>query len=179
MDAITEAYDGDILMIDSALIRARQQPATAKKAGRDHCLGRSRGGLTTKIHAVVDRKGLPLRLGLTAGQAHDAAIARMLLDRLAPRAIVPGDKAYDGHAIRDLIAKHKVRCPASRPSRTASGNPASREHSISDAIRSSFLSKLKHIWRIATRYDQRSDKCLAMVTLASMRLWMPAYQSTA
>ena len=28
-------------------------------------MGRSRGGLTTKIHAVVDGNGLPVRLGLT------------------------------------------------------------------------------------------------------------------
>lgn len=38
-----------------------------KKGNGDHCLGRSRGGLTTKIH-VVDAQGLPIRLGLTAGQ---------------------------------------------------------------------------------------------------------------
>jgi transposase len=34
-------------------------------------MGRSRGGLTSKIHAVVDTNGLPVRLGLTAGEAHD------------------------------------------------------------------------------------------------------------
>jgi transposase len=75
----------------------------AKKGGRDHCLGRSRGGLTTKIHAVVDRQGLPLRLSLTTGQAHDAPAALTLLNRLEPRTIVLGDKAYDGNAIRELI----------------------------------------------------------------------------
>ena len=82
-----------------------------KKGGRDHCLGRSRGGLTTKIHALVDAQGLPIRLGLTAGQAHDAPAALGLLDRLAPLTIVLGDKpvlievegAYDTGAIRDLI----------------------------------------------------------------------------
>src|SRR5690606_35698219 len=40
-----------------------------KKGDRDHCLSRSRGGLTTKIHAVVDAQGLPIRLSLTAGKA--------------------------------------------------------------------------------------------------------------
>ena len=83
MDAITAAYDGDIRMIDSISIRPHQQPRRQKGGGRDHCLARSRGGLTTKIHAVVDRQGLPLRLGLTAGQAHDAPAALTLLDRLA------------------------------------------------------------------------------------------------
>jgi transposase len=68
MDAITAAYDGDIQMIDSTSVRARQQAATAKRGSADHCLGRSRGGLTTKIHAVLDAQALPIRLGLTLGK---------------------------------------------------------------------------------------------------------------
>ena len=65
-----------------------------KKGGADadHCLGRSRGGLTTKIHAVVDAQGLPIRLGLTTGQAHDQ-IADTLLNQLGPHTIVLADKA--------------------------------------------------------------------------------------
>lgn len=60
MDAITAAHDGDIQMIDSTFVHAHQQAATAK-GDRDHSHGRSRGGLTTKIHAVVD--GLAFRSG--------------------------------------------------------------------------------------------------------------------
>jgi transposase len=100
MEAITAAHDGDIQMIDSISVRAHQQAATAKKAGADHCLGRSRGGLTTKIHVVVDAQGLPIRLGLTAGQTHDGQIADTLLDHLGPRTIVLADKAYDTDRIR-------------------------------------------------------------------------------
>ena len=69
MDAISGAYDGDVEMIDNTSIRMHQQAATFRTGGRDHGLGRSRGGLTTKIHAVVNAQGLPIRLGLTAGQA--------------------------------------------------------------------------------------------------------------
>jgi transposase len=75
MYTITAAHDGEIQMIDSTSVRAHQQVATAKKEGADHCLGRSRGGLTTKIHVVVDAQGRPIRLGLTAGQTHDGQIA--------------------------------------------------------------------------------------------------------
>jgi transposase len=42
-----------------------------------------------------------------------------------------------------------------------------------------FFSKLKHFRRIATRYDKLADNFLAMVKLASMRLWLRAYESTA
>jgi transposase len=71
--------------------------------GADHCLGRSRGGLTTKIHVVVDAQGLPVRLGLTAGQAHDGQIADTPPDHLGPRTIALADKAYDADRLRELI----------------------------------------------------------------------------
>jgi len=103
MDAITAAHDGAIQMIDSTSVRAHQQAATAKRGGADHCLGRSRGGLTTKIQVVVDAQGLPIRLGLTTGQTHDGQIVDRLLDHLGARTIVLADKAYDADRIRELI----------------------------------------------------------------------------
>ena len=71
--------------------------------GADHCLGRSRGGLTTKIHVAVDAQGLPVRLGLTAGQAHEGQIADTPPDHLGPRTIALADKAYDADRLRELI----------------------------------------------------------------------------
>jgi transposase len=150
-----------------------------KKGGRDHCLGRSRGGLTTKIHAVVDRQGLPLRLGLTAGQAHDAPAALALLDRLEPRTIVLADKAYDGNAIRDLIeaqgAVPNIPAKSNRKWKPCFSKTLYRERNQVER----FFSKLKHFRRIATRYDKLADNFLAMVKLASIRLWLRAYESTA
>src|SRR4030081_2868055 len=49
-----------------------------KKDDRSRCMGRSRGGLTTKIHALVDAEGLPIALKLTEGQAHEGPAARAL-----------------------------------------------------------------------------------------------------
>ena len=57
-------------------------------------MGRSRGGLTTKIHAVVEARGLPIRLGLTPGQAYDGEAAMELLNALPEAAMVLADKAY-------------------------------------------------------------------------------------
>lgn len=100
---ISAAHDGEIQMIDSTSIRAYQQAATAKRGGADHYLGRFRGRLTTKINVVVDAQGLPIRLGLAAGQTYDGQIADALLDYLGPHTIVLADKAYDAHRIRGLI----------------------------------------------------------------------------
>ena len=67
-------------------------------------MGRSRGGLTTKIHTVVDASGLPLRFALSPGQAHDSTLAGALLDdHLPPDSFVLADKAYDAEWIRVMI----------------------------------------------------------------------------
>ena len=58
-------------------------------------MGRSRGGLTTKIHALTDARGLPLELVLTAGQAGDCPVAAQLLGHLRTDTVVLADKAYD------------------------------------------------------------------------------------
>lgn len=42
-----------------------------------------------------------------------------------------------------------------------------------------FFSNLKHFRRVATRYDKLAANFLAMVQLASMRLWLRAYESMA
>src|SRR5215471_1356838 len=74
--------------VDGAGSSARRR---RKKGGGDRCMGRSRGGLTTKIHAVVDTLGRPIRLMLTAGQVHDSHGAReLLVDLEAGTAVVGG-----------------------------------------------------------------------------------------
>ena len=77
--AVSKAYDGDIQMINSSSIRVHQHAANGKKKTRSRCMGRSRGGLTTKIHALVDAGGLPILLKLTEGQAHDGRSAEDML----------------------------------------------------------------------------------------------------
>ena len=68
-------------------------------------MGRSRGGLTTKIHALVDADGRPVKLILTPGQAGDAPVAASLLEDLAPGATLIADRAYDTNAIREFAAE--------------------------------------------------------------------------
>lgn len=63
-------------------------------------MGRSRGGLTTKIHALVDALGLPIALKLTEGQAHDGRSADDMLDGLGKGCILLADRAYDSDAMR-------------------------------------------------------------------------------
>jgi transposase len=76
----------------------------AKKGPEARAIGRSRGGLTTKIHAVVDALGNPLRFILSPGQASDYTEAEALIRDL-PAEHVLGDKGYDSKALRDTITK--------------------------------------------------------------------------
>lgn len=66
--------------------------------------GRSRGGLTTKLHAMVDANGLPMSLCLCEGQADDGRSAHLLLDSLALGSILIADRAYDTDQLRAAIA---------------------------------------------------------------------------
>jgi transposase len=63
-------------------------------------MGRSRGGLTTKIHALVDACGLPILLKITEGQAHDGRSAADMIDTIGRGDVLLADRAYDCNALR-------------------------------------------------------------------------------
>jgi transposase len=70
--ALADDPDNEYAMIDATIVRAHQHSAGArKKKGVNQAIGRSRDGLTTKIHMIVDALGNPLAFSLTGGQVHD------------------------------------------------------------------------------------------------------------
>ena len=79
---------------------------------------RSRGGLTTKIHALINANGLPVRLKRTKGQAHDGRSAADMLTGLGHGQILMADRAYDSDALRQTIYRagsldqHQADAPA-------------------------------------------------------------------
>ena len=77
METLVAAHDEAVQMIDTSIVRVHQHAACIAR-NKKQSMGRSRGGLTSKIHAVVDTNGLPVRLGLTAGEAHDNRLALKL-----------------------------------------------------------------------------------------------------
>ena len=81
IDALAAAHDPAVQMIDTSIVRVHQHGACITRNLRQS-MGRSRGGLTSKIHALVDSKGLPVRLALTPGEAHDNRLAGKLLSRI-------------------------------------------------------------------------------------------------
>jgi transposase len=81
MDALAAGHDAAVQMIDTSVVRVHQHGACI--ADNNHQdMGRSRGGLTSKIHAVVNTNGLPVHLALTPGEAHDNRLCSVLLSAL-------------------------------------------------------------------------------------------------
>lgn len=145
-------------------------------------MGRSRGGLTTKLHALVDAKGRPIRFQLTPGQAHDVHAAATLLADLQADSFVIADKAYDADWVRELIearqAAANIPDRSNRKARHRFSPTLYRERNRVER----FFNRLKHCRRIATRYEKLAVNFLAMIKLAAIRLWlratMPVNEST-
>src|SRR5262249_55051764 len=104
MGALATAHDASVQMIDTSMVRVHQHAARIIR-NRRQSMGRSRGGLTSKIHALVDNNGLPVRLALTAGEAHDNRLAGKLLSRLKSGSMLLADRGYDADWIRALAAR--------------------------------------------------------------------------
>ncbi|NTH14245.1 IS5 family transposase [Agrobacterium rhizogenes] len=170
---ISKAFDGDIVMIDSSCVRVHQHAATGKKGDQDDgCMGRSRGGLTTKIHAVVDADGRPIRLALTAGQAHDGRMAEPMLQTITKGTILLADKAYDTNAIRAFAKQRQAWANIPAKSNRKGSFPFSRWVYRQRNLVERFFSKLKQFRGIATRYDKDPISFLAAVKLAAARIWI-------
>lgn len=143
-------------------------------------MGRSRGGLTTKIHALTDAEGRPVRLELTAGQAADAPMAEKLLTDLQPGATLLADKAYDTDAIRDFArdrnAWANIPAKANRRKTFSFSRWVYRQRNLVER----FFNRIKNMRGIATRYDRRADNYLAALKLAATRIWIASInESTA
>jgi transposase len=142
-------------------------------------MGRSRGGLTTKIHALTDARGLPLILTLTPGQAADCPGAAGLLDRLEPGTILLADKAYDAdwlrRAIEDAGSAPNIPSKRTRKWKSCFSKTLYRQRNRIER----FFNRIKHFRRIATRYEKHAANYLAMLKLAAILIWLKAYESTA
>ena len=140
-------------------------------------MGRSRGGLTTKIHALVDAEGRPIRLKLTEGQAHDGRSAADMFDSVQAGNILLADRAYDSDGLRGAL-KIRGAWGNIRPMPNRVNVPAfsARLYRQRNAVER-FFNKLIHFRAVATRYDKRDDNYLASVQIASIRIWSRNYES--
>ena len=140
-------------------------------------MGRSRGGLTSKIHVLTDARGLPIEFLLTPGQAGDCPVAERLLGHLEEGTIVLADKAYDADWLRRQIEAagaapnipamvHRRWKPCFSPVLYRARNRIER-----------FFNKIKHYRRLATRYEKHATNFLGLLKLAAIQIWLRHYES--
>ncbi|WP_237522736.1 IS5 family transposase [Streptomyces sp. SID1328] len=197
--------------VDSAINRAHQHAtnttrpeidtgaaARAKllrpRVSQRHAIGRSRGGLTTKIHHAVDDDGRPLAVVVTPGQVHDAQVRPLLLGdvrvprlgrgrpRTTPDALL-ADKAYSSKQVRADLAARGIRTVIAertdqQANRKRKGSGGGRPRTLDtetykrrNVVERSF-SLLKQ-WRgLATRYDKLAIVYRSAAVLAAVIAWL-------
>jgi transposase len=170
---LTAEPDNEYAMIDCTIVRAHQHSARrTQKKGDDQAIGRSKGGLSTKIHAFVDALGNPLLFLLTPGQAHDLTGADALLPQMAAEVLI-ADKAYDAddRVLKPLASAGKYAVIPPRQNRTAPRQFDEAFYQTRQLIEN-FFRKLKQFRAIATRYDKTARNFLAALHLAAATIWL-------
>lgn len=148
-----------------------QQAPKKNNENNNEGLGRSRGGLSSKIHCVADGLGNPVDFILTGGEVHDNVCADALLDGKSADFVV-ADKAYDSNNTLDKIAQMKA-VAVIPPKSNRKEQRAYDKHYYKDRnLIERFFCKLKQFRGIATRYCKRGIYFLEAVKLASSIILM-------
>ena len=174
--AVSEAYDGDIVMIDSSCVRVHQHGAAVKRGGRRR--GWRHGTLPGRAD---DEDPRPRRRRRAAGPAHahpgqanDAPVAEALLEDLADGATLIADRAYDTNAIRALAAERgawaNIPPRSIRKGRFGFSTWVYRQRNLVER----FFNRIKQFRGLATRYDRRPENYLAALKLVAIRIWLAA-----
>src|SRR5215216_6733566 len=120
----------------------RQSPPAqrrgSKKGDSNEAIGRSRGGLTTKMHAIVDALGNPLAVSLTGGHVHDVKQAQLLTQEIEPAALL-AEKAMIATA-SSSISKSAASSPSFRRGQIARRRASATSRSIASATSSNVSS---------------------------------------
>jgi transposase len=146
------------------------EPA-GKKGGLGRLIGRTKGGMNTKLHAVTDANGRPISLFMTAGQVSDYTGAAALLDSLPKAQWLLGDRGYDADWFREALqAKGITPCIPGRKSRIEHIKYDKRRYKSRNRIEIMF-GRLKDWRRVATRYDRCPTVFLSAIALAATVLF--------
>ncbi len=155
-------------MIDTTIVRSH-----ACSAGRGdpdaEGLGRSKGGFTTKVHAVVDALGNPLKFSLTAGQRSDITQAATLLQEFN-NAHILADKGYDSEALITQLINQQCN-PVIPPRKNRKKTREHDKHWYRERhLIACFFGKIKHFRRVFSRFDKKASTYAAFLNFVSAYL---------
>lgn len=169
---ISTSYDDENIMIDSTVIRAHPCASGYEKGQNEReCLGRSKGGFTTKIHATIDALGQGLRFILTPGQRNDVTQGENLIRGILAENII-ADKGYDSNALVETIENQGsiavIPPKRNRKIQREYDKDIYKERHLIEC----FFSKIKHFRRVFSRFDKKAENFLGFVTFAAILIWL-------
>ena len=152
-------------------LHSRQGPPLGaglqKKGDAIQAVGRSRGGRTSKIHALADHLGRPVAFTLTPGNIADISVAKALLDTVSAPKRVLADKAYDADSLRDWLKARRVQAVIPSTATRRTPYPLDRTAYKRRNLIERMFCRLKDWRRIATRYDRTARNFLSALALAA------------
>ncbi|WP_143871349.1 IS5 family transposase [Catenovulum sediminis] len=168
--------DSEWLFIDGTIVRAHQHSSGAQSQS-DESIGKSRGGLSTKIHLAVDSYGYPVHFELTGGQRNDFIMAEALIRNSPKSDYVVADKGYDSQSIRDFVteqANSKAVIPRRKDNTKKNKDMDWCLYKYRHLVENAFA-RIKHFRAISTRYDKLERNYASMVSLAFAIMWLPMH----
>ncbi len=139
----------------------------AQKGAAPRCIGRTKGGLNSKLHAVCDETGKPVHLLLTTGHASDYTDARCLLPSRSNVTHLIADRGYDADWFITALKKQGVTpCIPPRKNRTTRRRYRKTLYKQRHKIEIVF-GRIKDWRRIAMRYDRCAHTFLSAICLAA------------
>ncbi len=134
-------------------------------------MGRTKGGLNTKLHAICDCRGRPISLFVSAGQGRDYIGTAALLDSLPKVDWLLGDRGHDADWFRDALKDKGIRaCILGRKPRTEIVKYDKRRYKRRNRIEIMF-GRLKDWRHVATRYDRCQKIFLSAIAVAAVVLF--------
>ena len=142
-----------------------------KSAAACECLGHSRGGFTTKVHAVIDALGNGVQFDLTPGKAADCLLVSDLLAALTEKPVV-ADKAYDTNDVLASAAAHQAEAVVPpKKNRLVQREYDENLYEDRNKIERCF-GRLKQSRAFATRYDKTALSFLSVVHIVAALDWL-------
>lgn len=162
--------DMENLSMDSTCVKVHESANGGEKTS-DKAIGRTRGGLNTKLHAIVDGLGNPVTFLLSPGNDHDSVHAVELLRRIEiSGSSVLADRAYGAQSIRTYISERGASYVIPPQSNISDPWPVDWHLYKERHLVECFFQKIKWFRRIAIRYDKLDASFLAFVHLASIAI---------
>jgi transposase len=165
---------GRVRFVDGSHIKLHQfgtNPAGGQSA---QAIGRTKGGLNTKLCALVEGEGRMVAAVLAPGQTYEVEAAAPMLHKLKSVLLV-GDKGFDADALRQQMLAQG--CLACIPPRLGRCSPAwyhrgfyRQRHKIEN-----FFQRIKIYKRVSTRYDKLASSFLNFVLVAAVFDWLKSF----